>query len=84
VSHTVRLGLRANASQFALLVGLNALVGAMVGLERTVLPLIGEDDFGLSSTAVIVSFVAAFGIAKAIANLAAGDSRTASGASGCS
>jgi MFS family permease/rhodanese-related sulfurtransferase len=72
VSHTVRLGLRANAPQFALLVGLNALVGAMVGLERTVLPLIGEDDFGLSSTAVIVSFVAAFGIAKAIANLAAG------------
>jgi MFS family permease len=72
VSETVRLGLRANAPQFALLVGLNTLVGAMVGLERTVLPLIGEDDFGLSSTAIIVSFVAAFGIAKAIANLAAG------------
>ena len=43
----VQLGLRANAGQFALLVGLNALVGAMVGLERTVLPLVGEQDFGL-------------------------------------
>jgi MFS family permease len=72
VSQSVRLGLRANAPQFALLVGLNALVGAMVGLERTVLPLIGEDDFGLSSTTIIVSFVAAFGIAKAVANLVAG------------
>ena len=68
----IRLGLRENARQFALLVCLNAFVGAMVGLERTVLPLIGEEDFELSSTAVIVSFVAAFGIAKALANLAAG------------
>lgn len=72
MSAPVRLGLRANAHQFALLVGLNAVVGAMVGLERSVLPLIGEDDFGLDSTAIIVSFVAAFGIAKAIANLVAG------------
>jgi MFS family permease len=69
---SVQLGLRANARQFALLVYLNAFVGAMVGLERSVLPLIGEEDFELSSTAVIVSFVAAFGIAKALANLAAG------------
>jgi MFS family permease len=68
----IRLGLQANARQFALLVALNAFVGAMVGLERSVLPLIGEEDFELSSTAVIVSFVAAFGIAKAFANLAAG------------
>jgi MFS family permease len=68
----VRLGLRANAGQFALLVALNAFVGAMVGLERTVLPLIGEDDFGLSSKSAILSFVVAFGIAKAVANLAAG------------
>jgi MFS family permease len=68
----VRLGLRANASQFALLVALNAFVGAMVGLERSVLPLIGEDDFGLSSKSAILSFVVAFGIAKAFANLAAG------------
>ena len=67
-----RLGLRANAGQFALLVGLNAFVGAMVGLERSVLPLVGERDFGLESKGAILSFVVAFGIAKAFANLAAG------------
>src|ERR671935_360778 len=69
---TVRLGLRANAGQFALLVALNAFVGAMVGLERSVLPLVGQDDFGLSSKSAILSFVVAFGVAKALANLAAG------------
>jgi MFS family permease len=68
----VRLGLRENVGQFALLVALNAFVGAMVGLERSVLPLIGKDDFGLSSKSAILSFVVAFGIAKAFANLAAG------------
>jgi MFS family permease len=68
----VRLGLRANASQFVLLVALNAFVGAMVGLERSVLPLVGEEDFGLTSTSAILAFVVAFGIAKALANLAAG------------
>jgi MFS family permease len=68
----VRLGLRANARQFALLVALNALVGAMVGLERSVLPLVGEQDFGLRSTTAILAFVVAFGLAKALANLAAG------------
>jgi MFS family permease len=68
----VRLGLRENAAQFALLVGLNALVGAMVGLERSVLPLIGERDFGLTSKAAILAFVLAFGVAKACTNLAAG------------
>ena len=44
----------------------------MVGLERSVLPLVGEDEFGLTSTSAILSFVVAFGIAKALANLAAG------------
>lgn len=68
----VRLGLRANAAQFSLLVGLNALVGALVGLERSVVPLIGAQDFGLASKGAILSFVAAFGIAKAPANLLAG------------
>ena len=68
----VRLGLRENAGQFALLVGLNAFVGAMVGLERSMLPLVGERDFGLASKSAILSFVVAFGIAKALANLAAG------------
>ena len=71
--HAVRLGLRANAGQFALLVALNALVGAMVGLERSVLPLVGEQDFGLTSTTTILAFVVAFGAAKALTNLAAGD-----------
>ena len=68
----VRLGLRVNARQFALLVALNALVGGMVGLERSVLPLVGRQDFGLSSTAAILAFVVAFGAAKAVTNLAAG------------
>ncbi|HYY75230.1 MAG TPA: MFS transporter [Gaiellaceae bacterium] len=69
---SARLGLRANAAQFSLLVGLNAFVGAMVGLERSVLPLVGERDFGLESKGAILSFVVAFGITKALANLAAG------------
>src|SRR5581483_4931998 len=69
----IRLGLRANARQFALLVGLNALVGGMVGLERSVLPLVGKQDFGLRSSAAILAFVIAFGAAKALANLVAGD-----------
>jgi MFS family permease/rhodanese-related sulfurtransferase len=69
---SARLGLRANAGQFSLLVALNAFVGAMVGLERSVLPLVGESDFGLSSKGAILSFVVAFGITKALANLAAG------------
>ena len=69
---TTRLGLRENAGQFALLVGLNAFVGAMVGLERSMLPLIGERDFDLASKSAILSFVVAFGIAKALSNLAAG------------
>jgi MFS family permease len=69
----VRLGLRANAHQFGLLVALNALVGGMVGLERSVLPLVGEEDFGLTSAAAILAFVVAFGAAKALTNLAAGD-----------
>ena len=68
----VRLGLRENAPQFMLLVGLNALVGGMVGLERSVLPLIGVEDFGLTSKAAILAFVLAFGVAKACTNLAAG------------
>src|SRR5438046_6302103 len=69
----VELGLRANARQFALLVALNALVGGMAGLERSVLPLVGKQDFGLTSTAAILAFVVAFGAAKACTNLAAGE-----------
>lgn len=68
----VRLGLRENLAQFSLLVAVNALVGAMVGLERSTLPLIGEDEFGLASTAAVLSFLVAFGLAKALTNLGAG------------
>jgi MFS family permease len=73
VTAAVRLGLRANARQFALLVALNALVGGLVGLERSVLPLVGKHDFGLRSSSAILAFVVAFGAAKALTNLAAGD-----------
>jgi MFS family permease len=69
---TIRLGLRENLSQFSLLVLINAFVGATVGLERTVLPLIAEQDFGLASKTAILSFIATFGIVKALSNLLAG------------
>lgn len=68
----LRFGLRANARQLWLLVLVTALVGAVAGLERTVLPLVGEDEFGLASSGAILTFVAAFGAAKAVANLLAG------------
>jgi MFS family permease len=68
----VELGLRENLGQFALLLAVNAFVGAMVGLERSTLPLIGKDDFGLGSKAAVLSFIVAFGLAKALTNLAAG------------
>jgi MFS family permease len=67
----IRLGLRENLPQFVLLVVLNAFVGAMVGLERTVLPLVGEQEFGLSSKTAITSFIVSFGVTKAIINLIA-------------
>jgi MFS family permease len=68
----IRLGLRENAAQFSLLVAVNAFVGAMVGLERSTLPLVGRDDFDLASSAAVLSFIVAFGVAKALTNLAAG------------
>ena len=68
----VRLGLRANWRQFALLVAVNAFVGATVGIERVLLPLLAERDFGLASRAAILSFIVSFGAVKAIANLFAG------------
>ena len=67
----VALGLGANLGQFSLLVLINAFVGGMVGLERTVLPLIAERQFGLASKTAILSFIVSFGIVKAIANLLA-------------
>jgi MFS family permease len=68
----VELGLRENLAQFSLLVAINAFVGAMVGLERSTLPLIGREDFGLASNAAVVSFIVAFGAGKALTNLGAG------------
>ncbi len=68
----IRLGLRENWQQFTLLVLVNAFVGAMVGLERTVVPLIAEEEFGLVSRTVILSFLISFGVVKALANLFAG------------
>jgi MFS family permease len=68
----IRLGLRENWPQFALLVLINAFVGGMVGIERTVVPLIGSEEFGLASTTLVVSFIVSFGVVKAFANLVSG------------
>jgi MFS family permease len=68
----IRLGLRENRAQFTLLLVVNAFVGAMVGLERSVLPIVGEDEFGVESTTAVLSFIVAFGVAKACTNLGAG------------
>jgi MFS family permease len=68
----VRLGLRENAAQFALLVGVNALVGGMLGQERTVLPLLAEREFGLTGFTAALTYIAAFGAVKAGTNFFAG------------
>jgi MFS family permease len=71
-TNDLKLGLGANWRPFTLLVIVNAFVGAMVGQERTLLPLIAEADFHLASRSVILSFLVSFGIVKALANLFAG------------
>ena len=71
-TQAIRLGLRENAAQFALLVAITAFVGAMVGLERSALPVVGRDGFGLASSAAVLSFLIAFGLAKSATNLVAG------------
>ena len=71
-SKNIHLGLRENLPQFALLVGVNALVGGLVGQERTVLPLLADAEFGLSGYTVALTFIAAFGLTKAIVNFFAG------------
>jgi MFS family permease len=68
----IRLGLRPNIKQFLLLILVNAFVGAMIGLEQTVVPLLGKEEFGLESNVLVLSFIASFGIVKAILNLFAG------------
>jgi MFS family permease len=69
---TLRLGLRENLPQFSLLVLINAFVGGMVGLERTVVPLIGTKEFGIGSEIVVFSFIITFGLIKACVNLVSG------------
>jgi MFS family permease len=68
----VRLGLRENFPQFALLIAVNALVGGMIGQERTVLPLLANDVFGLTAFTSTLTFIAAFGAVKAVTNFFAG------------
>src|SRR5680860_148958 len=70
--HRVQLGLRQNAAQFALLVAVNALVGGMLGQERTVLPLLGAQEFGLHAYTAGLTFILVFGAAKAATNYFAG------------
>jgi succinate dehydrogenase hydrophobic anchor subunit len=68
----VRLGLRENLGQFTLLVVVNAFVGAMVGMERTILPAIAEQDFHLAAKTAVLSFIVVFGVTKALTNYLAG------------
>src|SRR5215475_12167936 len=70
--NTIELGLRQNAPQFALLVIVNAFVGAMVGMERSILPIIAERDFALEARAAVLSFIFVFGLTKAVMNYFAG------------
>ncbi len=69
---SIKLGLKPNINQFLLLIVVNAFVGAMIGLEQTVIPILGKEEFDLESNALILSFIASFGIVKAILNLFAG------------
>jgi MFS family permease len=69
---TIQLGIRPNLAQFALLVGVNGLVGALVGQERTLVPLLGERLFAVGSSTALMLFIVSFGLAKAAANLVAG------------
>lgn len=68
----VRLGLRENLGQFSLLLLINGFVGLMVGMERSILPLLAEREFGIASRAAILSFLITFGVVKAAANAVAG------------
>jgi MFS family permease len=69
---SVRLGLRENVAQFTLLVIVNAFVGAMVGMERSILPAIAEQEFHLVARTAVLSFIVVFGVTKALTNYAAG------------
>jgi MFS family permease len=69
---SIRLGLRENLGQFSLLVIVNAFVGAMIGMERSILPAIGEEEFQLAARTAVLSFIVVFGITKALTNYLAG------------
>lgn len=69
---SIKLGLKENWKQFTLLVLVNMMVGGMVGLERTVVPLVGTDEFHIQSDVVVFSFIIAFGVVKACTNLISG------------
>ena len=64
----VELGLKENWQQFTLLVIINAFVGGMVGLERSILPQLAETEFGMVAKTAILSFIVVFGITKAVTN----------------
>jgi MFS family permease len=68
----IALGVRANLAQFSLLVLVNAFVGAMVGMERSILPALAEQEFGLAARTAILAFIAVFGVSKALTNYFAG------------
>ena len=68
----IALGLRENWPQFTLLILINAFVGGMAGIERTLVPLIGSEEFGLTSTTLVTSFIISFGLVKAVSNLVSG------------
>lgn len=70
--NTITLGLKDNWKQFSLLVLVNAFVGGMVGLERSILPELAEKEFGIAATSAILSFIVVFGVVKAISNYYAG------------
>ena len=72
MSNTLPGGLRQNWPQFMLLVGVNALVGGMVGLERSIVPQLAKTEFGVQSASWLLSFIVAFGLSKAMANYASG------------
>ena len=68
MSNSIKLGLKENWKQFTILVTVNAFVGGMVGIERSIFPQFAELEFGVASKSAILSFIVAFGITKALAN----------------
>ena len=68
MGNTIQLGLKQNWKQFSILILVNAFVGGMVGLERSIFPQFAQNQFNLDSKTAILSFITAFGISKALAN----------------